>query len=220
MSHNESKVFFLLRKYWKIAAAITGFMFVFIVLPLFLTYGSIKKPVFCSICHETLYDDKDYEANDKHYKVSGGVMVGCAECHPHPYFEYTKSEHYSTKTEHKAGCVNCHRPHTIAAFAGYMYLAISPWEEVMEAMTKDMEKWEKDIRHKMAKRVREEFLKDDSRPCKECHSTSGAGMDEALEPHKIGIKENMTCIECHFNLVHKKVPWPEMEAKKERLGIE
>lgn len=217
MSH---KVVFMFRKYWKISVVIAGVMLAFIVLPLVMIYGSIKKPGFCDICHETLYDYKDYAQNVKHNKISGGVMVGCAECHPHPYFEYTKSEHYSTETEYKAGCVNCHRPHTIAAFVGYMYLAISPWEEVMEAMTKDIGKWEKDVRPRMAKDVREKFIKDDSKPCKECHIAARAGLDESLEPHKIGVKEKMTCIECHFNLVHKKVPWPEMEAKKDKLGIE
>ena len=44
--------------------------------------------------------------------------------------------------------------------------------------------------------------------------------NDDLEPHEIAKKEKMTCIECHFNLVHLETPWPEKEARIEELGLD
>lgn len=209
----------ILSKNWRLAAA-GGVTLVAVSGLLFLSHGRIKNPRFCTLCHEIQYDYKEYAVNKTYGKVPRGVLVGCPECHTYPFVEYKKSEHYTTEEEPKPGCANCHTPHRVGVFAGFMYLAVPPWQEAMESLTKDMEKWEKDVRPMMAKKAREMFQKDGSRSCKECHIGAGAGFDDGLEAHIIGSREKMTCVECHFNLVHKEVPWPEMEEKKESLGID
>jgi len=60
----------------------------------------------------------------------------------------------------------------------------------------------------MAEKVRLQMLASDSKNCRSCH------VWEAVKPrrkrgqraHKAAIQEKKTCIACHYNLVHKKVP--------------
>ena len=177
----------------------------------FLGFGRIKDPEFCTLCHETRYDYREYAINlKKTSPLPRGVLVGCAECHPQPFREFKDSDHYNTESEDRPGCANCHTPHRVVSFIRYMYLAADPWLEVMGALH-DNQKWERVVRPRLAKRVRERLLKTDSKKCRDCHLPDNFPPPDVVEDHNKLIKGEKTCIECHYNLVHKEVPWPEME---------
>lgn len=182
-------------------------------------FARITTPRFCEICHMLLYDKTEYGLNYgvlemKQISAPRGLLVGCAECHRNPYREYKNSDHSKTDMDMRPGCPNCHTPHGLFTAARYMFTT-SPYLGVTDGMMMDSARWESEERPKLAMKVREGFLKNSSRPCRQCHDD----MDAGLEPHQIAEKEKMDCIECHFNLVHKETPWPEKEEKKEKLGL-
>lgn len=180
-------------------------------------FSRIEGSGLCEFCHMTYYDYREYAYNPKSASSKPqGVLFGCAECHRNPFREFKNSDHSKTDDmDRRPGCPNCHKPHSLVTTARYMFTT-SPFLGVTDGMMIGDHKWEKTGRLQLAREVREGFLREDSKTCKGCHKD----MNTDLEPHQIARKEKMTCIECHFNLVHKETPWPEMEAKKERLGID
>ncbi|MBI5682625.1 MAG: NapC/NirT family cytochrome c [Deltaproteobacteria bacterium] len=138
----------------------------------------------------------------------------CAKCHSmrYNYNEYKQSVHYKSPSGVRAECADCHVPHGVGALAVAKMFAVKDiWAELTKD-TGEKETWDKE-RPRLAKIVREKFLKSDSGNCRRCHKA------EALVPTKIqgqNAHEKMktqkkTCIDCHYNLVHQKVPWPEKE---------
>ena len=191
-------------------------------------YGFIKDPAICQTCHATFYKYSDY-APHPHQEPLTGVSVGCAECHPYPYNEYKKSVHHTALNGIRPGCVSCHgAPHTLWDFNKYMFLlgptlwtkpgsaGFSPggafWD--LSSPMANKAKWET-IRPRLAKKVREQYLANDSAPCRSCHNIDNLIAVE--NPEKPWVKDihtqvkqdKKTCIECHFNLVHAPVAWEE-----------
>ena len=181
------------------------------------SFARVETTTLCSICHMIYFDTNEYAFNTKLPPKPRGVLAGCPECHRSPFREYKGSDHSTTEEELRPGCTNCHQPHGLVTFARYMF-PTSPFLGTAEAMMDSLD-WEKDARPRLAMKVREGFLKDSGKRCTDCHK-GDLDWDEELEPHQIAGKEKMTCIECHFNLVHKETPWPEKEAKKEELGFD
>lgn len=191
-------------------------------------YGFIKDPAVCAMCHQTFYNPDDY-APRPYQEPAAGVSVGCAECHPYPFNEYKKSVHFTAVNGVRPGCVTCHgAPHDLWAFNKYMFLlgptlwskpgaaGISPGGAFydMSAPMANQPKWET-IRPGLAQRVRDQYLANDSAPCRSCHNIENLIAVE--NPEKPYVKDihaqvkadKKTCIECHFNLVHAEVPWQE-----------
>ncbi|MBI5893519.1 MAG: NapC/NirT family cytochrome c [Deltaproteobacteria bacterium] len=205
------KGFFVIFVIWAGAGVIALVAFVY------LGYAArITSPNLCEFCHMTYYDYREYAYNPKPVSAAlpRGVLYGCAECHRGSFREYKNSDHSKTEKDSRPGCPNCHKPHNVIAFAKYMFTT-SPFLGVTEGAMIDSREWEAKVRPKWDMKVRDGFLKSSSKACSDCHKD----IDWDLEAHKIAKKEKMTCIECHFNLVHKGSPWPEKEAKKEKLGI-
>jgi len=200
----------------KVLLAILGGVGFIFVLSGYLPLSRVEGPGLCEVCHMTYYNYREYAFNPKPASAKpGGVLFGCAECHRNHFREFKASDHSMTEKDTRPGCSNCHQPHGLITTARYMFTT-SPFLGVTDGMMMGSREWEKVGRPMLAKKVREGFLREDGKTCKDCHKD----MNTDLEPHLIGKREKMTCIECHFNLVHKETPWPEMEAKKERLGIE
>lgn len=122
------------------------------------------------------------------------------------YPELQQSKHWTTPTGVRASCANCH-------VSGRLTLAM--WDhfiatrDLYAQLTNDFtvpETFEK-LRPAAAEKARLEMLNNDSRTCRSCH------VFEAIQPqrnrgkklHADGLKTGATCIECHYNLVHKPV---------------
>ena len=188
----------------------------------YLGYAArITSPYLCEFCHNTYYDYREYSFNAKAVAapMPRGVLYGCAECHRSSFREFKNSDHSKTEKAERPGCPNCHEPHNVINAARYMF-ATSPLpfigaKGISEDVMIGSRKWEANVKPDWDKRVRDHFLKTDGKACRDCHKE----IDWDLEAHQISKKEKMTCIECHFNLVHAGSPWPEKEEKKEKLGI-
>lgn len=186
---------------------------------MFMSHGSIEAKGFCSFCHPTFYDPGEYAFNDKvKMEKPGGVLTGCAECHPQPYAEFKESAHFETEREAlRPGCSNCHEPHSVGKWVKYMFYNPVKWQKVRVSIH-DNTLWEDEVRPALAAIAREKFVKSKSQVCKDCHIKNN-NFKETISQHKKELKngiENIQCIKCHYNLVHNEVEW---ENRKEMLGI-
>lgn len=134
----------------------------------------------------------------------------CITCHPmkYVYEEYKQSPHYKSRTGVTASCPDCH---VTGFWEGQFAATRHIWAYFFNPVT-DEKNWE-ERRPRLAKGVREWMLKNDSAPCRKCHKADhmepiNKGMERAHKKMEGGKK---TCIDCHYNLVHAEVPWPEKE---------
>lgn len=120
---------------------------------------------------------------------------------------YINSTHRTTYTGIQAGCADCHIPEGLMA-ATWTH-TVSGMRDMWSLLVNDFstrEKWNA-RREQMAFRVRDQMLDNDSRTCRSCHK------QEALNPrrergqrqHELVKRKGMTCIACHYNLVHQPV---------------
>jgi len=206
-----------------------------VVLALILVIATIgwtryrfSKISLCTTCHEIFVPFDEYmphgelSSSDEDFKPSKPfspglfkVSVGCGECHMYPYEEYRESAHYENDLDVKPGCVGCHEPHSVFKIVRWKFLFLnngaygkSPFDALSNSL-RDVPEWE-ELRIKLAKRVREQMLKEGSAKCRVCHKTNGNWFSE-IKRHRSMKEKGQTCIECHYNLVHEDVEWPEME---------
>jgi len=182
----------------------------------------------CLVCHELFVPYDEYKGAD-YNRTNYGVGVGCAECHMYPYEEFKKSPHYANANGIRPSCTACHEPHTFTQIVRWKFLYInkggygeSPFHKLLDSL-RDKPEWE-ETRTRLAKGVREGFLKNNSQKCWDCHGARFDARLKNIKAHKRAIDkkkpapagskqgvERLNCIECHYNLVHAEVPWPEME---------
>jgi cytochrome c553 len=183
----------------------------------------------CNTCHETWYDESRYAFNSKgNQELPWGVTVGCAECHPVQFEEYKLSAMGSSKSPLKPGCVNCHdNPHSVFRWFKHMYLADEGWKDVQRAL-RDRDFYNNKLTPRLAKTAREHFVATDSKTCRECHTredhqsilkgTIGEFRPD-IPPHKQMLKDGLTCVQCHQNLMHNlSVPavWQGKQTKAQQ----
>ena len=78
----------------------------------------------------------------------------------------------------------------------------SPFHAISNSL-RDIPAWE-DLRITMAKKVRKEMIEENSIKCKGCHKQKSKWFQKIKRHQAMGEK---TCVECHFNIVHKDVKW-------------
>ncbi|MBI5682617.1 MAG: NapC/NirT family cytochrome c [Deltaproteobacteria bacterium] len=183
---------------------------------------SIKNIKICVICHEIPLLDQ-YMPVPYTPAINNGLEVGCVNCHRDSYQEFVESSHYNSSIPLRPGCTSCHGAvHSVSEF---IYLKFLPGGRSHPLLNKyDPLLGEKrfELRLKYAKEEREKLVESDSNPCRRCH------LDKVIKPEKIqgqNAHEKMktqkkTCIDCHYNIVHRKFPWSEKEkAAKELEGL-
>ncbi|WP_275098138.1 NapC/NirT family cytochrome c [Sedimenticola hydrogenitrophicus] len=134
----------------------------------------------------------------------------CISCHSmgaYVYEEFKQSKHYNTASGVRPQCGDCH---VSKRFWPAVWDHIMGTEDLIGEYSHDWSRPEvfEEKRPAMAEKVRMQMLNNDSKNCRECH------VWEAVQPkrkrgqraHKAAIEEGKTCIACHYNLVHKKVP--------------
>jgi nitrate/TMAO reductase-like tetraheme cytochrome c subunit len=182
----------------------------------------------CLSCHEIFEDFKAYEPDGEPSKSTEDfnpteaiepslfhVSVGCAECHAYPYEEYRESPHFDNEKDVKPGCIGCHDQHSVRQLLMWKFFYVnkgglgeSPFHAISNAL-RDIPSWES-LRKELATKVRRKMLAEDSAKCKNCHKQEGKWFNK-FEIHKT----KKTCIQCHYNIVHKDVPWHKDTAKQE-----
>lgn len=139
----------------------------------------------------------------------------CTSCHSMRPFaeEYMKSTHYHGRTGVKAGCVECHTSGGLISLDGISLLGRDLLYEVIRPV-RDKQDLEA-RRHAFAKKVRDGFVETKSGLCIKCHPEDAMvpAKDRGKKAHQDMKKTGESCIDCHYNLVHERVPW-EGKAKK------
>ncbi|MBF0369028.1 MAG: NapC/NirT family cytochrome c [Magnetococcales bacterium] len=163
-------------------------------------------------------DMEDYNPSEPYDPGLFNVTVGCAECHAYPYEEYKASPHGENERGVEPGCMGCHNAHSVREILMWKFFYVNqgglgetPFHAISSTL-RDIPAWE-DLRIELAKRVREEMVAEDSVKCKNCHKPKSKWFNK-IERHQENIKTlKKTCVECHYNIVHKSVKWHEDDTR-------
>jgi len=140
----------------------------------------------------------------------------CLSCHSmsYPAEELKKSSHYGALGVNP-GCKDCHIPQGLANF--HLALATHAVDGARELVLEFMHDYS-DIkkfnarRPEMAHDARMNLKRWDSVTCRSCHKDPQPPGDDAKAAHEKMRTQKATCIDCHQNLVHKKVPETDLNA--------
>lgn len=150
----------------------------------------------------------------------------CRSCHamaslatdPH----YVQSAHQANGEGVRAGCGDCHIPHDSWFAETYAHAVDGVRDEIAELTHNydDPAVWEP-RRIARAEIVREEMRRDDSAVCRDCHNTAAIkpASDAGRAAHALLGNQRLTCIDCHFNLVHAPVPPSMSFIRGSGLGV-
>lgn len=138
----------------------------------------------------------------------------CTYCHlereyvPTVRMSWTKP-HPATPEGGQARCVDCHLPEGFwpTTFAYFHFASFTDLlGGLRDIQTERTGDWIPP-RAKTAYRVRDGLFADDSITCRGCHIESEIKpkRKRGKNAHKLALKEKQTCIECHYNLVHRNV---------------
>lgn len=140
----------------------------------------------------------------------------CVSCHSetYPYEELKKSSHWGALGA-DPGCKDCHVPQGFFNFHKAVYThVVDGLPFLIMEFTEDYSTIEKfnEKRPEAAYRARMKLKEWDSLTCRACHKNVKAPGASAQEAHAKMQSEGATCIDCHQNLVHKKVPEHDLNA--------
>lgn len=138
----------------------------------------------------------------------------CTSCHSMQWVkqEWMESYHYKNASGVRAGCPDCHVPHSLGPklYAKVM-AAKDVWGEIMGTIDTE-EKFEQH-RWEMANRVWAKMEATDSRECRSCHAFDAMDTSEqekqSRKKHKRAQKQGKTCIECHKGVAHREPSEPD-----------
>ncbi len=142
----------------------------------------LSSNTFCLSCHSMSYNATELQASS-HFGATG-ANPECQDCHLPPQFLRR---------------VESHVVDGIRALIG--------------EVTRDLSTKEQFDKHRAeyAHNARINIKKWDSAPCRVCHKDPKPSSDEAAAQHKRMKTEGKTCIDCHQNLVHERVPEQDLD---------
>ena len=142
----------------------------------------------------------------------------CTSCHAMKAYIaadpfYQKAPHQTGPSGMRAGCKDCHIAATDLVGETWTHAkkGVMEWIALMRFDYDDPKVWAS-RRVLLARHVRDEMLADNSAACRNCHELaltrpkSRAGR----AAHAFAAEGTRTCIQCHFNLVHRPVA-PRLE---------
>ena len=177
------KLFGYLTRHTLFALIIGGFAGIFFILVLIEFDHFTSSEQFCTSCHSMELVAVPYRQS-AHYNSASGVRASCGDCHV--------SEGVITATwDHFIGGKDLMKQ-IKGAIMGPNYD-----DPVVNALHLP----------DAAFAARKWFIDRNSATCKRCHEQQAivGGRLETERVHKEDA-ENKTCVECHINLVHRKVP--------------
>ena len=138
----------------------------------------------------------------------------CTSCHSMQWVqqEWMESLHYKNASGVRAGCPDCHVPHSLGPklYAKVM-AAKDVWGEIMGTIDTE-EKFEQH-RWKMANRVWAKMEATNSRECRSCHTFEAMDFSEqekiSRKKHKKAEERGKTCIDCHKGVAHTEPTEPD-----------
>ena len=132
----------------------------------------------------------------------------CTSCHSMQWVqeEWMESIHYTNISGVRAGCSDCHVPHSLGPkLYAKIRAAKDVWHEILGTIDNE-EKFEKH-RWQMANAVWTRMKANDSRECQSCHTIAAMDLKEqdrsARKKHKNAETRGKTCIDCHTGVAHR-----------------
>ncbi|MCK4742182.1 MAG: NapC/NirT family cytochrome c [Sulfuriflexus sp.] len=132
--------------------------------------------------------------------------ISCHEMRNNVYQEYKQTVHYTNRTGVRATCPDCHVPRE------WEYMVVRKVKATNELLHKIIgsidtpEKFEAK-RLQLAEHVWDSMKETDSRECKNCHANEFMKLNSqsklSQRKHARGIKDGLTCIECHRGIAHQ-----------------
>ncbi len=131
---------------------------------------------------------------------------------------FVESAHRTASSGVRAGCADCHIPHGIVP-ATWAHVKGGIKDIISETLNDftDPQVWERG-RAERAYHVRDWLLATDSATCRVCHEEASIQPQRTRgqRQHADALERGLTCIGCHYNLVHAEVePRPEFLEKAE-----
>jgi len=221
------------------ALGVTALILIFLagkvgVVPVYGVTSVFQTTGTCSACHETWYDEATYAFNPRgnEKRPSSGLTIGCAECHAVQYEEYKLSAMGGSSNALRPGCLNCHdQTHPVSQWFSHMYRSNKVWTQMVQLALRDRDLYNTKLGPRLAAKARARFIETDSARCRECHTrkenqsllegTLGVYRPD-IPPHQEAKEQNLSCIECHQNLIHNlsfPVAWRAEPDAEERGSI-
>jgi nitrate/TMAO reductase-like tetraheme cytochrome c subunit len=137
----------------------------------------------------------------------------CTSCHSMAHVaaepQFKRSTHRSNAAGVRPSCGDCHIPATNWFVETYAHAVKGAWDVFAESTHdyRDPAVWEA-RRVELAHSVRDEMRSQDSVTCRRCHDAAAIhpASERGRAAHALAREGRMTCIDCHFNLVHSPVP--------------
>ena len=133
--------------------------------------------------------------------------LSCHEMRDNVYPEYQQTIHYSNRTGVRATCPDCHVP---KEWTYKMVRKIQASRELWGKLVGTIDTPEK-FEAKRLQLARSEWARMkavDSRECRNCHSlesmNAASQKQRARKQHEMAREDNMTCIDCHKGIAHRK----------------
>ena len=159
-----------------VAGGLGGVVFVFFLLE-FDHFTSSNA--FCTSCHSMTYAEDDYRQS-AHYTAPSGVRASCGDCHV------------------SEGLIMATYDHAVGTKDLLKQLFGPDYDDPVVNMLHLPD---------AAFAARDWFRKRDSATCRRCHTQDAI---QGTRANTLAIHtdetEGKTCIDCHMNLVHRKVP--------------
>jgi nitrate/TMAO reductase-like tetraheme cytochrome c subunit len=121
--------------------------------------------------------------------------------------QFIASPHRNTPTGIQVGCSDCHVPPSFPA--NVLYKTKSGIRDIYQELSNDFSDpgaWES-RRASLAHEVRDWYIGNDSAPCRSCHTPEKLNpeRESGQRQHELAERDGVSCIGCHFNLVHRPV---------------
>ena len=142
----------------------------------------LSSNTFCLSCHSMSYNAKELKESS-HFGATG-INPECQDCHLPPQFLKR---------------VESHVVDGVRALVGEMTHDLSTKEQ--------FDKYRAEYAHN----ARLNIKKWDSASCRSCHKGPRPSSDEAAAQHKRMKTEGKTCIDCHQNREHERVPEQDLD---------
>lgn len=136
----------------------------------------------------------------------------CTSCHAMQTYianaeTYKTSAHQTTPSGVRAGCADCHIPKglIVAAYTHVVNGISDIWGQA-RLDYEDPEIWEAE-KARLAHAARDWFRGNDSVTCRGCHEEASIKPQRkrGQRQHEEARASSMTCIDCHYNLVHEEI---------------
>lgn len=140
-------------------------------------------PEFCGECHADIVNSETFKTSN-HRMNPYGVMADCGDCH-------TREGLYLETWDHVS--------------SGFRSIVMG----IVNGRMKDPA-LQKEQGAEMAHDARDWFVSIDSAPCRKCHNDPNGypmtGRPAVAREHEKAKRQGISCIGCHYNLVHEPQP--------------